>query len=93
MSVYLVQPNNQGWPKLRKKLTFDDFHNTVGSELIEATHDLGVTSIASKEKILGETGRSMKELCGTFKPDAELAPIALYVISRVVPTLRAVNWL
>ncbi|WP_371779011.1 hypothetical protein [Streptosporangium subroseum] len=93
MSVYLVQPNDQGWPKLRKKLTFDDFHHTVGSELIEATHNLGVMCIASKEELLGETGRSMNELCGTFKSHTEAAPVALYVISRVVPTLRSVNWM
>ncbi|MER5623054.1 hypothetical protein ABT061_18640 [Streptosporangium sp. NPDC002544] len=93
MSVYLVQPSEQGWPKLQKKLTLDDFHLTVGSELIEAAHSLGIMGIASKEELLGETGRSRNELCGTFGSGAEAAPVALYVISRVVPTLRAVNWL
>ncbi|WP_030904941.1 hypothetical protein [Streptosporangium amethystogenes] len=66
MSIYLVQPSDQGWPKLHKKLTFDDFHLAIGSELIEATYSLGITGIATEEELLGEIERSRNELYGTF---------------------------
>lgn len=92
MIIYLVRPDENNHPR-RKKCTLEQLTGAVGDDLVRATRQLGVVDIGTKEQLLGDTGRTRTELCGILNPKSETAPVALYVISRVVPTLKKVGWL
>lgn len=88
MSVYLVMPDAAGWPRFKKKLDFGELFDMCGEELIYGLKEHGVHEIGTKGEILGESGRSRNELCALLASNCEAAPIATYVVTRVVPTLR-----
>lgn len=92
MTVRLVLPDNENWPRFRK-CTLEELDRACGVDVVDSVYDHGVLDIATKEELLGETGRNRTELCGILDPASELAPVALYVATRVVPTLRKVGWL
>ncbi|MEU0519102.1 hypothetical protein [Streptosporangium sp. NPDC006007] len=92
MTVCLVLPDDQNWPR-RRKCTLEELERVCGADVVGSVYDHGVLDIATKGELLGETGRNRTELCGILDPASESAPVALYVATRVVPTLRKVGWL
>ncbi|WP_432869266.1 hypothetical protein [Microbispora rosea] len=89
MTIYLVFPNLQGWPTFKKKLSREDLLYACGPDMIDGLHDHGLVSIGTKEELLGAEGKSRLELCALLEPDREVAPVATYVVTRVVPILRS----
>ncbi|MFI1563840.1 hypothetical protein ACH4ZX_12405 [Streptomyces sp. NPDC020490] len=94
MAVYLVlpDPDREGWPK-QKWCSADELVDACGAELLDALGDHGVTKIDTRETILGEEGRQRNRLCALLDPASEVAPVMLYVTTRVVPTLKHIEWL
>jgi hypothetical protein len=92
MAVCLVAPDDKGWPK-KTFCTLDELDGACDPVLLDAVYDLGVTTINTREVILGEEGRQRNRLCALLDPSMECGPIALHVLTRVVPTLRHVDWI
>ena len=87
MTVRLVLPDAGGWPRF-KSCTVEELAREVGQEHLDRLTSLGVRRIDTKEAILGAEGRNRLELCAVLDPDSPSAAPALYVVSRVLPTLR-----
>ncbi|MGD9485197.1 hypothetical protein WDH52_18435 [Streptomyces sp. TRM70308] len=92
MSVCLVRPDGNGWPRASWCRSWE-LVAECGHEILDALYELGVIRIDDCETVLGDDSRQRKRLCALLGPDAEAAPIALYVVTRVLPTLRHVKWL
>ncbi len=87
MTVRLVLPDASGWPRF-KSCDIEELAREVGSDHLDRLRSLGVWRIDTKEAILGARGRNRLELCAMLDPDSAYAAPALYVVSRVLPTLR-----
>ncbi|MGW6891049.1 hypothetical protein [Streptomyces chartreusis] len=92
MAVCLILPDGEGWPR-QKWCTADQLLDVCGAEVLEALNGHGVSRIDTREAILQEDGRQRNRLCALLDPDDEVAPVALYAVTHVVPILRHVGWL
>lgn len=92
MAVCLILPDGEGWPR-QKWCTADQLLDVCGTEVLEALNGHGVSRIDTREAILQEDGRQRNRLCALLDPDDEVAPVALYAVTHVVPTLKHVGWL
>lgn len=94
MTAWTVKPRADGWPEFKKPSSLAVLHDTCGSKLIDAACDQGVRRIASKKSLLGTEDKTRNELCALIGHNAaDTAPVALYTVTRIAPTLRHINWI
>jgi hypothetical protein len=74
MPVWIVQPDNEDWPRHKKSLTISDLDNICGRRLIKAACAEGITELGTRQQILGTLDRTRRELCGQFSPANDTAP-------------------
>ena len=92
MTVRLVLPDPEGWPRFRR-CDITELTEEVGEDQLDRLFALGVRQIDTKASLLGATGRSRTELCASLDPKASAAVPALYLVTRVLPTLRRTGML
>ena len=92
MAVVLVHPDSNGWPK-RRFCSLEELQDACGPQLFGALHDHGVTRIDTREAILGDDSRQRNRLLALLDPAEESAPIVLYTVTHIVPTLKHIAWL
>jgi hypothetical protein len=92
MAICLIRPDAKGWPR-KTFPSIDEVQGTCGPDLFQALYDHGVADIDTREAILGDDTRQRNRLCALLDPAKESAPIVLYAVTHVVPTLRHIRWL
>lgn len=93
MAVYLVGPDDKGWPR-KRHCGLDELRDACGLELVDECFRLGVIRIDTREALLRDDNPAHKNrLCAVLEPTQDCAPIALYVVTHVVPTLKHIGWL
>ncbi|WP_152448051.1 hypothetical protein [Nocardiopsis alkaliphila] len=94
MTVKTVRPGKDDWPT-QTSPSLESLHEICGKELVEAAIAQGIIALGPKVELLGaqDNDRTKNELRALFAPERNIAPIALYAITRVVPTLRHVHWM
>ncbi|NNN34503.1 hypothetical protein HLK59_29915 [Streptomyces sp. S3(2020)] len=92
MAVCLINPDAKGWPRKTFPST-DEVRGACGPDLFQALYNHGVVDIDTREAILGDDTRQRNRLCALLDPATESAPIVLYAVTHVVPTLRHIRWL
>lgn len=94
MAVGVVEPGDAGWPRLTWP-GVDALIDVCGRDYYEAVFDHGVTQLDTRAVILGDESRHRTRLCALLDPSDDVATAALYVVTRVVPTLKddSVGWL
>ncbi|WP_285730385.1 hypothetical protein [Nocardiopsis sp. ATB16-24] len=94
MTVDTVRPGKDEWPS-RTSPSLEGLHEICGKERVEAAIAQGIVSLGTKAELLGaeDNDRTKNGLRALFDPNRHVAPVALYAVTRVVPTLRHVHWL
>lgn len=93
MPVWIVRPDSEDWPRHKKSITVTDLDEICGRKLIKAARAEGITELGTKQQVLGTFDRTWRELCAQFSPANEAAPVTLYVVTRIAPTLKHIGWL
>jgi hypothetical protein len=91
-AVRLVRPDANQWPRFTS-CDFPTLEEECGAGRIELLRQIGVRQIASKSEILGDVGRSRAQLCAVIDESATEAPVAVHLVTRVVPTLIEVGFI
>ncbi|MFD6949558.1 MULTISPECIES: hypothetical protein [unclassified Nocardiopsis] len=94
MSVKTVRPGKNDWPSATSP-SLASLEEICGKELVQAALAQGITGLGSKAELLGakEGDRTRNELRALFDSSCHAAPIALYTVTRVVPTLKHIRWI
>ncbi|PWK75064.1 hypothetical protein BCL76_101799 [Streptomyces sp. CG 926] len=93
MTAWSVLPGDGDWPKWRRPTGVGELGALCGADRLRVVHDHGVVEIGSKEALLGDPGRTRRQLCALLDDDVEAAPAVLYAVTRLVPVLRHIGWL
>ncbi|MEU5193645.1 hypothetical protein AB0G86_06215 [Streptomyces scabiei] len=92
VAVCLISPDANGWPT-KSFPWLHEVQAACGPDLLQKLYDHGVTDIDTREAILGDDTRQRNRVCALLDPAKETAPIVLYTVTHVVPTLRHISWL
>ncbi|WP_152486357.1 hypothetical protein [Nocardiopsis lucentensis] len=94
MAVNVVFPGEDDWPK-RTSPALEGLHMHCGRELVERVRGLGIADLGPKSQLLPtkEGDRTKNQLRALFCESEEAAPVALYAITHLVPTLRYIGWI
>ena len=75
------------WSNLQR--TFPtEIEGWLGSSLGSFLDSIGASDIQTREELFGDTGRRRNEIAAGFSKDNQLAPIAIYALTRPLPLLR-----
>jgi hypothetical protein len=75
------------WSNLQRT-TSTEIESWLGSSLGSFLDSIGASSIQTREELFGDTGRRRNEIAAGFSKDNQLAPIAIYALTRPLPLLR-----
>lgn len=78
-----------GWGSC-KKATPDDLSTTLGQAADALLFEVGALDFGTRSKVLGDTSNAYKNrLAVVFPARQPLGPLAVYVMTRVLPIVRA----
>ena len=94
MSVKTVRPGKNDWPSVTAP-NLESLDAICGEELVRIALAQGGITLGSKAELLGakDNDRTRNELRALFSSKRKSAPIPLYAVTRVVPTLKHICWI
>jgi hypothetical protein len=75
------------WSNLRRT-TSTEIESWLGGSPDSFLDSIGASAIQTREELFGDTGRRRNEIAASFSKDNQLAPIAIYALTRPLPLLR-----
>jgi hypothetical protein len=90
MLGHVVWDADREWSTV-KKAEVSDLNQDLGGDAERLLFGLGVEAIATREQMWGDTSKRRNYLEAHFDPDDPVPPLAIYVLTRVLPVLAAVD--
>ncbi|WP_162239311.1 hypothetical protein [Aeromicrobium sp. Leaf291] len=87
---HVVWDTDREWSTV-KKAEVSDLDQDLGGDAERLLFGLGVEAIATREQLWSDTSKRRNYLEAHFDPDDPVPPLAIYVLTRVLPVLAAVD--